>query len=255
MITDVRQTFEAVLRCPNPRMCIEDKSVDHPCREIVEYQLKLTGAKTYADFQLPEPWCGQIDRAPILFVSSNPSLGDSQPAFGNVSDEDAFDSHHFVFGGGRGTYTRNGVNPVDADGKQSKAVHFWSAVCARVKELIPDRPVAWGEDYALTEIVRCKSKHEEGVVEALEECTRRYFDRTMAVAAARVVVAIGKARGHIRKRYEIAESDMLATIEIAGKSRLIAFLPAPSSFGPGLKTFTGLYSPKDLQRLRETVAG
>ena len=61
----------------------------------------------------------------------------------------------------------------------------------------------------MTEIVRCKSKHEEEVIEALEECTGGYFDRTMAFAAARVVVAIGKGRRHIRqRRYEIAESDM-----------------------------------------------
>ena len=41
--------------------------VSIPCREIVSVQTGVV-------FQLPEPWSGQIDIAPLLFISSNPSL-------------------------------------------------------------------------------------------------------------------------------------------------------------------------------------
>jgi hypothetical protein len=69
---EVHVAFDTVLRCQNVRECIEGDNSAHPCREIVQYQLSLTGARSYDEFHLPEPWCGQIDRAPILFVSSNP---------------------------------------------------------------------------------------------------------------------------------------------------------------------------------------
>ena len=39
----------------------------HPCTTIVSLQ---SGAERH----VPEPWCGHIDTAPILFVSSNPSI-------------------------------------------------------------------------------------------------------------------------------------------------------------------------------------
>jgi hypothetical protein len=77
----------------------------------------------------------------------------------------------------------------------------------------------------------------------------------MALAAACVVVAVGKGRRYIRQRYDIPESQQLTTIEIAGKSRLIAFLPHPTGgWERGPRTFHGLYSSQDLQALRDAVA-
>ena len=122
----VSEAFTAVLRCPNVRMCIENPAKAHPCREIIDYQFAKAGATSYDDFQLPEPWCGQIDVAPILFVSSNPSIGDDQRVLGRVEDADAFDSHHFALGGGRERYVEEGVYTLDPDGKRSKRpVYFW----------------------------------------------------------------------------------------------------------------------------------
>jgi hypothetical protein len=249
---EVGQAFFSVLRCPNVRQCIETPRREHPCQEIVNYQLSLTGAQTYDEFQLPEPWCGQIDIAPILFISSNPSIGDDQRALGNCLDEDAFDSHHYVFGGGNRTYTADGVYTLDTAGLRSRRpVTYWSRARDRAQELIPDREVVWGSDYALTEIVRCKSKHEEGVLAALEECTARHFDRTMSVAAARVILAIGKARNLVRTRFAIPDDEMLAERIIAGRSRLIAFLPHPSGWEPGPRSLSGLYTNDQLERMRE----
>jgi hypothetical protein len=75
-------------------------------------------------------------------------------------------------GGGRGTYTVDGVYTLDPAGNRSKRlVVYWSRARDRAQELILDRQVIWGEDYAMTEIVRCKSTQEVGVVAALEECT------------------------------------------------------------------------------------
>lgn len=251
----VSEAFTAVLRCPNVRMCIENPAKAHPCREIIDYQFAKAGATSYDDFQLPEPWCGQIDVAPILFVSSNPSIGDDQRALGRVEDADAFDSHHFALGGGRGRYVEEGVYTLDPDGKRSKRpVYFWGRARDRAQELIPGRPVLWGRDYAMTEIVHCKSRNELGVVAALQECTSLHFDRTMGVAAASVIIAVGKGRALIRNRYTVPDTDMLAKRLIAGKERILLFLPHPSGFEPGPRSLSGLYSLEEMNMLRQAVA-
>jgi hypothetical protein len=46
------------------------------------------------------PWIGEITVAPILFLSSNPSIGDDRHALGSSTDEALRDSHHHAFGGG-----------------------------------------------------------------------------------------------------------------------------------------------------------
>jgi hypothetical protein len=144
----------------------------------VNFQRSAAQELSYETFQLPEPWCGQIDRAPILFVSSNPSIGDDQRALGSTTDDDAFDAHHYAFGGGRSTHTVDGVYTLDTNGKRSRLpVKYWSAARDRAQELIPHRKVIVGIDYALTEVVRCKSKREVGVLAALKECSSRFFCR------------------------------------------------------------------------------
>ena len=50
-----------------------------------------------------------------------------------------------------------------------------------------------GIDYALTEIVHCKSKHETGVREAEDFCANRYLKRVLSLSAAGILVVLGKA--------------------------------------------------------------
>lgn len=111
----VRDVFVSVSRCPNVRLCIET-TTPHPCREIVEYQQRERGSTRYDSFQLPEPWVGQIDRAPILFVSSNPSIGDDDHANGSTPDELIWQSHHFAHGGGDRKYILDGIRTITPDG-------------------------------------------------------------------------------------------------------------------------------------------
>jgi len=58
-----------ITNCPN----IEKARLDanHPCHKIVNTQPR-------DNFQLPEPWNGNIVDAPILFISSNPSFDDNE---------------------------------------------------------------------------------------------------------------------------------------------------------------------------------
>jgi hypothetical protein len=130
-------------------------------------------------------------------------------------------------------------------------VATWSGIKKRAEELIPHRPVVPGIDYALTEVVHCKSRKETGVSSALATCVDLHFDKVMRISAASVVVALGKARKIMRDTFGIPSSESLVEREIAGRMRLIAFLGHPT--GPEVRTFAAVY-PNELARIRETVS-
>lgn len=71
-----------VARCPNLAACLDDEAPDHPCATIVLNQWQGVPpserlARWREAHQLPEPWDGHLENAPILFVSSNPSISGS----------------------------------------------------------------------------------------------------------------------------------------------------------------------------------
>jgi hypothetical protein len=63
-----------IARCPNFRACLANPEAEHACGEIVRSQ-NVKGRK---DFQVPEPWSGHLETAPILFLSSNPSISEDE---------------------------------------------------------------------------------------------------------------------------------------------------------------------------------
>ena len=59
--------------------CLDAEQLSHPCAEVIGYQWQSIDAGTRTArwrgaHQLPEPWAGHLSEAPILFVSSNPSI-------------------------------------------------------------------------------------------------------------------------------------------------------------------------------------
>ena len=58
----IREVFTSISRCPNVRRCLETDA-PHDCRAIVDSQRRKHGVTSYVDFQLPEPWVGEIDVA------------------------------------------------------------------------------------------------------------------------------------------------------------------------------------------------
>jgi hypothetical protein len=250
---NVRETFDFVARCENVRRCLNDKTLVHPCRTIVDYQsAPAWGGDTYETFQLPEPWVGEIDHAPILFLSSNPSIGKDRHALGASSPDEIWDSHHFLYGGGRGTYTIDGKYKTDSNGRPiTPPVNTWAFVRKRAEELIPSRAVIPGIDYALTEVVHCKSRGEVGVREALSTCVERHLEAVMRISAARVVIAMGKAREPVRAICGIDRATKLARADLGGRLRLVAFLGHPT--GTERRTFAEVYAD-ELSELRNAVS-
>lgn len=218
-----------IARCSQAQSCINNTLIDHPCSKIVHVQ----NSSSFDDYQVPEPWCGNIIDAPILFISSNPAIS-SKDIFptGKWMDDDITDFFENRFGGGKQEWTRNGTKALDKNGTYMKATSFWASVRQRAIELLK-REVNPGLDYALTEVVHCKSKQEIGVTEATEFCVNRYFNQILSLSGALVIVVLGKhARTAVQNKYKIANNlTMVGPIEFNGRKRIITFLPHPNARG------------------------
>jgi hypothetical protein len=72
---------------------------------------------------------------------------------------------------------------------------FWAAAPSRAAELLEKERalITPGLDFALTEVVPCKSRNGVGVKEAQEFRSERYFDQTLSVSAAKVLVGFGQS--------------------------------------------------------------
>lgn len=176
----------------------------------------------FADRQVPEPWNGDLAHAPILFVSSNPSISEIEdyPSPGWTDDAIAdFFEHRY------GRWMADGTKGLRKDGTRGKANPFLSSVRKTAERLL-DRPPVPGIDYAVTEVVHCKSKAEEGVSEALNECTRRYLGRILEAAGAEVVVVLGDRANVALGARPIG---LHASIELGGRPRLLLVLPHPNA--------------------------
>jgi hypothetical protein len=225
-----------IARCPVASACLSDRAKSRACSEVVASQ----AAPTAETFQVPEPWSGPLGTAPVLFVSSNPSI--STVEMYPTGDRDEWPDERIVdffegrFGGGREVWTRNGVHNRRKDDSFSTGKEwgrFWAAAKHRASEAL-GRAAIPGEDYAMTEVVRCKSRQELGVASARPCCAERYLGRMLAVAAARLIVCFGvHAADDLRRRYGLPSGrPFVGPISIEGLTRYVVFLPHPNARTP-----------------------
>jgi hypothetical protein len=251
----------AIARCPILAECLSSERPAHACSEIALTQwAEVASADRVAHWrawhQLPEPWVGHLEDAPILFVSSNPSIRGDVPAepgpappqpWGITrewSDERIIERYENAFD----RYMIDGVREAGA----RRATRYWVSIKRRAEELVP-RPVRPGLDYALTEVVRCKSRSERGVPDAVGTCASRYLLRTFELSGARMIVGIGAhARRTLRRVLGLRDGHAVQDVTIGERTRLMTFLPHPASFG-GRKSFQANLSPDDLARLRAAL--
>lgn len=71
----LRKLLWEIADCSELRRCREEPDVAHPCQAISDLQAD----EPWDRHQRPEPWNGHLETAPILFVSSNPSIDRSEP--------------------------------------------------------------------------------------------------------------------------------------------------------------------------------
>ena len=101
--------------------------------------------------------------------------------------------------------------------------------------------------------MRCKSKEDHGVPEALETCVEKYLVKTIEASVASVIVVLGEnARRGVNKKFGCPERHSLAgPIDVGGRPRMFVSLGHPSSFDP--KRFDTCLDPASRKRLREWV--
>jgi uracil-DNA glycosylase len=242
----MNKVFESIIRCPNVALVLKSGDARNPCTRVISSQR----AKDFASFQMPEPWSSNLETAPLLFLSSNPSISDSEQ-YPSSSNDDAKIEDFFVnrFGGGRKQWILNGTRCLKSDQSYGRPVQHWIEVRSRASELF-SREAVPGIDYALSEVVHCKSKKKEGVSEALEECTARYLRSTLSAAAAKIIVALGReAQSAISRLCGLPTDRVLSgPLEIERMGSYVVLLAAPGSNKK--RSFTACLSPEELWELR-----
>ena len=242
----VNKHLTKICRCTEIQSCLEG-DLDHPCGKIVISQ----NVRSVEKFQVPEPWSGRIKTAPILFISSNPSIADDEPfPRGHWNDMDIVDFFQNRFGGGEKHWIINGTKSLREDGSYGRATMFWAGVKGRARELLEREPIP-GVDYALTELVHCKSRQELGVAEALEICVALYLKKVISVSGARILVGLGSLAKEVLSQ-ELSlpqEKNVIPPIVIEGRQRMISFLPHPNAWKD--KTFEKVLSTEELSKIRE----
>jgi uracil DNA glycosylase superfamily protein len=217
-----------ITRCPVAERCRAGE--DLACSAVVGSQ----GAPGPGDYQVPEPWSGHISGAPVLFVSSNPSIdpAEAYPA-GDWDDERRIDFFADRFDQRDLPWVDQRMRPLLQTSPRRHRDHgtrFWAATRARASELL-GRQAEPGRDFALTEVVHCKSRAEHGVAEALATCAETWLHPTIRVAVAPVVVLFGaRAREAFSDTFAIpAHAPVTGPLSIEGTERIVVQLPHPNA--------------------------
>jgi hypothetical protein len=238
-----------IARCRNAEHCLANPHLDHPCAQIVGSQ-----RASYPDFQVPEPYSGDL-HAPILFLGSNPSFAELEEyPRATWSDDEIADFFVHRFTGGRRPWVRDGLYILLRDGShKANWVRYWAAIRQRAAELLGRPDVRPGIDYAMSEIVHCKSRGEVGVAAAAGECTERYLLRLVAESDASVIVSVGRfAAMTISRAFGIPEGKSVSGgLEIGRRQRHFTFLPHANA--RKARTFRDCLTDKELRLLQRTV--
>ena len=194
-------------------VCASLSNASHPCHKVVNWQSKQFNPRieTVVGSRLhrPEPWTGDLAKAKIIFLSSNPSF-DSDENFPNWDAQQWSDQDIAIFGADRFTTLDNrnyGATDsrdkslrdrtIGIDGELSKRVSHWRWV-RDFSSFVLDKPifeVSAITDYVMTELVHCKSKKEEGVPQALTYCSDKWFNKIMEISPAEIIFVAGVKSG------------------------------------------------------------
>ena len=186
------------------------KDSSHPCHDVVGWQSKQWSSPILqienSQMHRPEAWTGDIVNAPILFLSSNPSFNrkENYPNWNNnewpiekISD---FAVNRFTSNIDRGYGASDKLSKdeidrtIERNGQLSGKVKYWGWA-RKMVSFIYDKnieEVSAHSDYAMTEIVHCKSKKEKGVKQARVICKDKYLERILAISNAKLIIVDGK---------------------------------------------------------------
>ena len=190
-----------------------------------------------------------LNESKLLFLSSNPSISNEEfyPTV-NWEDDNIIDFFENRFSLEK-NYVKEYKYPFHKNGKIGSSVKFWASIRSNAKKLLNNKGVVPGQDYTLMEVVRCKSKDEFGVREALSTCTDKFLDKTLKFSNANTIVAIGSlSRDVLQDRFEInLSNNAIVKKKIGDKIRLIFTVPHPSSWE--VRKLEKLFENKELEMI------
>lgn len=254
-MTKTDELLIEIARCHNfinPKKTVSENGDRHPCKTIVDLQ------KVGQHRQLPEPWNGDIENSPILFISSNPSINSYEHyPLDNWKDEEIIDFFKNRFSNER-KYVRDYKYPRIITEDTNTIVYAknwvrnWSWVRRRSGELL-ERTAIPGKDYTLMEIVRCKSEGEEGVTEAMNQCADNYLKKTLLLTNAKIIIVVGSiAEKKLSEMYSLNfESMTHIEKEIEGHNRII--IVSPHSNARGKRTMTAILNEGSLKAVKDRL--
>lgn len=213
MLKDAKLEAEAlafeITSCNEIELAIRDSA--HPCHQVVSWQKekwRLTVQSiNESPMHRPEAWTGNLTKAPIIFISSNPSFNleenfpNWQASLWSKSQILDFAMNRFSvdfnrkYGATQSGTLANCDKTIEKDGNFSqKRVRYWSWVRKLVSFILDksESEVSAIDDYVMTEIVHCKSKYEKGVVSARKKCKDKYLERIITLSPAKLIFVIGK---------------------------------------------------------------
>ena len=250
-VMDVDRLSTEISYCEIARGLVDKPVAGHPCSKIVATQ----HVHNWNAFQVPEPWSGHLTESPILFLSSNPSISvaETYPT-GSCAPSEVTSFFEVRFDG---KWVNKKNQSLNADGSYGPVVPYWSCIRNRAAELL-GREAVPGVDYAISEIVHCKSIREDGVLSALKTCASRYLPRLLQFSSALVVVIVGgKALGYwnsleLPSVPHVPERDGTPLVMAFGRERVFLYLPHPA--GPKKKCFVDWVRKEKLNEVQELIA-
>jgi hypothetical protein len=194
-------------------VCASISDSNHPCHQVVGWQAGQFSPKITevlgSNLHRPEPWTGDLAKAKMIFLSSNPSFDPAEnfPTWNDLAWPDKeisqFGAQRFVsnqernFGASDSPHPEIRDRTIRRDGTLSKEVAHWRWV-RQFASFAMDKPLedtSAVSDYVMTELVHCKSSHEEGVIQALPHCTKKWFEKIMEISPAKIVFVTGAKAG------------------------------------------------------------
>lgn len=194
--------------CGEVSNALKDKN--HPCHDVVKWQadqweppiLQISNSKMHR----PEAWTGDLVNARILFLSSNPSFDSNENYPDWNLDEwpaekvEDFATNRFTSDVKRGYGASDNLashqidRTIDKQGQLLQKVTYWNWARSMVAHLHKKElsEVSAHSDYAMTEIVHCKSKSEKGVSKARMKCKDKFLERILEISSADLIFVSGK---------------------------------------------------------------
>jgi len=213
-----------ICNCPNVALAMRDSS--HKCHKVVSVQSEST------EFQLPEPWTGDLVNSRLLIIASNPSIDESEAyPTSNWEDHWIIDFFKNRFDEDYG-WTQDGLHVLQKDRVNfaERHVPYWAEVRKQASRIYGRDAVA-GIDYTLTEVVHCKSRKRKGVKSAAETCSEKWLDRILRISSARVLLILGEDAGELMQKSLHLNCKIIShgIRVISGKRMWVLFVPAPGS--------------------------